>query len=227
VLAALESSGKAMIVETLPVGMLQCNCTILGCEDTKEAIVVDPGGDIDRITEILKHHDLTVKKIIHTHAHIDHVWGTAELHEKVGGEVSLHPGDVFLYENLEMQGNMLGIPAPTTTEIKSELKDNELLKFGNGYALVLHTPGHTPGSVCFCVRRKANSDNSEEQILLSGDTLFRRGIGRTDLWGGDQNQIFESIKDRLFSLEDDTRVIPGHGPETHIGEERTNNPFLS
>lgn len=217
-----------MIIESLPVGLLQCNCTILGCEDTKEAIVVDPGGDIDKIMEILKHHDLTVKKIVHTHAHIDHVWGTKELHDRAGGEVMLHPGDNFLYENLDMQGRMLGLgSAPEVTETKTELKDNELLSFGKGFALVLHTPGHTPGSVCFCVRRKSEKGASEEQVLLSGDTLFKRGVGRTDLWGGDQDVMFSSIKTKILSLDDDTRVIPGHGPDTIIGEERTRNPFLS
>ena len=223
-----------MIIETLPVGLLQCNCTILGCEDSKEAIVVDPGGDVAQIMEIVKHHDLTVKKIVHTHAHFDHITGTKELHELTGAEIMLHPGDKFLYDNADQQVKMFAsrmgsmrLPMPETVDYQTELADNDMLNFGKDYAMVFHTPGHTPGSVCFCVRRKSEKGSSEEQVLLSGDTLFRRGVGRTDLWGGDQAAMFQSIKTKILNLDDDTRVIPGHGPETVIGDERRHNAYIN
>lgn len=216
-----------MILECFPVGPLQCNCAIIACEKTKTAMVMDPGGDVDRIVEVLEHHDLKLNYIIHTHAHIDHVLGTRELQQRCGGVIALHPGDRFLYENLEMQALMLGIPAKPVSPIEHDLDHMESLSFGEEYALVLHTPGHTPGSVCFSLKRQNPSGSAEEMLLLSGDTLFKRGIGRTDLPGGDGSQIMSSIRQRLLTLDDDTLVIPGHGPATHIGEERAKNPFLN
>jgi hydroxyacylglutathione hydrolase len=216
-----------MMLETFPVGPLGCNCSIIACERSKEAVVVDPGGDVDRIVACLEESGLSLKHIVHTHAHIDHVLGTAELHERCGGAVCLHEGDRFLYENLAMQGRMLGLPTSEVTAIERGLEDNESVAFGDGFLLVLHTPGHTPGSVSFVLRRQNDSGSAEEQVLLSGDTLFRRGVGRTDLWGGDSDQLMGSIRTRLLSLDDDTRVIPGHGAETRIGEERRANPFLA
>jgi len=211
-----------MIVETLPVGLLQCNCTVLACESSKEAIVVDPGGDVDKIVEILEHYELSVRAIVHTHAHIDHVMGTKELKQRVGGEIMLHPGDQFLYDNLQMQGMFLGMNVQDgTLPLDAELDHEKSLSFGDECCLVLHTPGHSPGSVCFQLTR-----GQEEQILISGDTLFRRGVGRTDLWGGSLPTMMDSLRERILTLDDDTRVIPGHGPETHIGDERRKNPFL-
>ena len=218
-----------MIVESFAAGPLQCNCTVIGCEITREAIVCDPGGDVDEIIRRLDEANLTLKAIIHTHAHFDHILGTRELQEKAGGEILLHPGAQPLYTNIRMQLEAFGIPLPVedTRPVDTELEDNQTLAFGEHHCLVMHTPGHTPGSCCFTLRGKTASGNAEMQLLLAGDTLFRRGVGRTDLWGGSRRTLEKSIRDRLYTLDDDTRVIPGHGPETRIGEERRSNPFVT
>ena len=210
-----------MLVETFPVGVLSCNCTIVACEKTREAIVVDPGGDPDRILDVVRSNGLTVKHVLHTHAHFDHVLGTREVKEATGARIRLHPGDDFLYKNLAMQASWLGMRvARETLPVDEPLRHNETISFGEGATLVLHTPGHTPGSCCFSLR------TPDGMLLLSGDTLFQGSIGRTDLPGGDQEQIFESIRRELLPLDDDTRVIAGHGPETTMGRERRKNPFV-
>ena len=211
-----------MLVETFPVGMLACNCTIVACERTREAIVVDPGGDAPRILDFVKANGLAVRRVIHTHAHFDHVLGTKEVHDATGARVGLHPGDAFLYDNLAMQASWLGLTVRERAPAVSDaLDDGQTLAFGDDAALVIHTPGHTPGSCCFSLRTR------EGMLLLSGDTLFRGSIGRTDLPGGDSERIMESLRSRILPLDDDTRVIPGHGPETRIGFERKKNPFLT
>jgi glyoxylase-like metal-dependent hydrolase (beta-lactamase superfamily II) len=210
-----------VLVETFPVGILSCNCTIVACERTRDAIVVDPGGDVDRILDVVRANGLTVKQVLHTHAHFDHVLGTREVQEATGAKVRLHPGDTFLYENLALQAGMLGIEVhDSAPPVDQALAAGETVKFGDDGALVLHTPGHTPGSVCFSLSTKHG------MLLLSGDTLFRGSIGRTDLPGGDFEQIQASLRSQILPLDDDTRVIPGHGPETRIGIERRKNPFL-
>jgi len=211
-----------MIVETFPVGLLQCNCVIVGCPTTREAVVVDPGGDPDRVLEAVERHGLRVVKVVHTHAHFDHVGGTAEVRERTGAETLLHPGDDALIDHYNVQPKLVGLdlqlgPGPT---IDGALEDGQTVRFGEAATLVLHTPGHTPGSVCFSL---ATPDG---MLLLSGDTLFRLGVGRTDFPGGSADQLQASIRDRLLPLDERTRVIPGHGPETTIGFERLNNPFL-
>ncbi len=211
-----------MIVHAMPVGLLQCNCTIIGCPKTREAIVVDPGGDVETILEVVARHDLRVVKVLHTHAHFDHCAGTEDLRHKTGAEALLHPGDQFLVDHFARQGELVGLPmdlGPGPT-LDGALEDGQTVRFGEGSSLVLHTPGHTPGSVCFSLR------TPDGMLLLSGDTLFQMGVGRTDFPGGSWDQLQASIRDRLFALEDATRVIPGHGPETTIGNERRNNPFL-
>jgi glyoxylase-like metal-dependent hydrolase (beta-lactamase superfamily II) len=210
-----------MLVETLPVGLLQCNCTILACEETREALVVDPGDEPDRVLEVVRGNGLHVRAVIHTHAHIDHVMGTGGVVAETGAPPRLHEGDRFLYENLPMQGMILGLRPKEAPPLAEPLRDGEAIGFGRETARVVHTPGHTPGSVCFLLELAGHPP-----LLLSGDTLFRGSIGRTDLWGGDFDTIMASLRDRVLPLEDDTRVIPGHGPETRIGSERKRNPFL-
>lgn len=212
-----------MIVETFPVGLLQCNCTIIGCPRTKQALVVDPGGDVDRILAVCAERGLTVTRIAHTHAHFDHVGGTAELQAKTGAEVLLHPDDLWLYDDLDGQCAMVGMPPlglGTCPPLDAELEDRQDLTVGELASHVLHTPGHTPGSVCFSLQ------TPDGMLLLAGDTLFRGSIGRTDFPRGDFDQIQGSIRDRLLVLDQDTRVITGHGPETTIGWERQHNPFV-
>jgi hydroxyacylglutathione hydrolase len=211
-----------VLVESFPVGVLSCNCTIVACERTREAIVVDPGGDAPAILDVIASNGLTVKHVLHTHAHFDHVLATHDVHAKTGGSVHLHEGDMFLYSNLRAQAAWLGIDVRSEAPpVDSFLKDGETIRFGDQGALVMHTPGHTPGSTCFSLMTGGGL------LLLAGDTLFRGSIGRTDLPGGDGEQILASIRSRLLPLDDETRVIPGHGPETSIGFERRKNPFLT
>lgn len=209
-----------LLRETFPVGQFQCNCTILACPDTKQAVVVDPGGDARRISEILKHHDLTVKAIIHTHAHLDHIYCTRDIKEAHGGQIMLHPDDEGLYKAFKMQALMFGWTPRGVLPVDHTFSDGERIPFGNQSALVIHTPGHTPGSVCFEIEKDSDT------IVFSGDTLFARGIGRTDLPGGDGRKILESIKTRLYTLRPDALVIPGHGPNTTIEQEAAANPFV-
>ncbi|MCE9500651.1 MAG: MBL fold metallo-hydrolase [Leptospira sp.] len=210
-------------IETFPVYPLGCNCSIISCTESPECIVVDPGGDEERIFAYLNANGLRVKFIVHTHAHFDHCLGTGTIARAQDGcNVCLHKDDLFLYNNLPMQCKMFGIRySGQEVGINHFLEDNEILQFGEGNKVeVLHTPGHSPGSVCFTVETR------EEKILFSGDTLFSGSIGRTDLWGGDPNQIIRSIRQRLFVLDDSTLVIPGHGEETKIFNEKNYNPFF-
>lgn len=211
-----------MIVKSFPVGMLQCNCTIVACEKTKEAIVVDPGGEPERILDLLRRMDLRAVGIVHTHAHFDHIHGTRAVQDAAGCSTYLHPGDTFLVDGFREQPALVGLrfdtgPAP---RIDAALEHGQTLSFGDEHSLVLHTPGHTPGSVCFSLK------TPDGMLLLSGDTLFRASVGRTDFPGGSFEQLQSSIRDRLLPLDPDTRVIPGHGPETTLRFERANNPFL-
>lgn len=208
-----------MIVETFPVGLLQCNCTIVGDETSREAMVIDPGDDPDLILSKLKAHNLILKQIVCTHTHIDHVGAIFELQQKAGTPASIHHADLFLFEELETQAEWLGMPAPRRGTIDSFLKDGSTVGCSGVELGVLHTPGHTPGSSCFLL-------NNGRKILFAGDTLFQNSIGRTDLWGGSMPQILSSIHNKVLTLDDDTLVIAGHGASTSIGHERRNNPFL-
>lgn len=207
-----------MILETLPVGPLQCNCSILGDETSREAIVVDPGDDIPRIMALLAKHSLTVKQIIITHAHIDHIAGAARLKRLTGAPILYNQNDLPLVKMMDVQATWLGIPTPTVESPDDTLEDGKLIAITGIAGSILHTPGHTEGSVCLYL--------PDETLLLAGDTLFAGSIGRTDLPGGNTHKILASIHDRLLTLPDEVEVIPGHGPRTTIGSERASNPFL-
>ena len=212
-----------MIHEVLVVGALQCNCSILGDETTREAIVIDPGDEVERILEVLKRHDLTAKYIVNTHAHFDHVGNCRELKEATGAPIWLHKADLPIYETAPQQAalfTMYGVPAIRMAAVDQFIRDADGVSVGTIDAQVIHTPGHTPGSLSLHVPSGA------KDLLFAGDTLFQGSIGRTDLPGGDFRQILKSIKDRLLTLDDDTEVWPGHGPKTTIGRERRSNPFL-
>jgi glyoxylase-like metal-dependent hydrolase (beta-lactamase superfamily II) len=202
---------------SFPVGALQCNCSILWDTETKEALVVDPGGDFDLIKEELEKRELVVKGIIHTHAHFDHVGATKPLYELTKAPLIIHPGEKFLWDNVVKQGVMFGIPMEALPDWDKDLEDEMEMQCGKHKLKTLVTPGHTPGSSCFVI----------DDILFSGDTLFQNSIGRTDLPGGDSGQIVKSIKNRLYGLDVDTTVVCGHGPNTKIGIERRQNPFVS
>ncbi|HTS76996.1 MAG TPA: MBL fold metallo-hydrolase [Bryobacteraceae bacterium] len=208
-----------MIHEILPVGMLQCNCSIFGDEPSREAIVIDPGDEIDRILAILAKHALKVKAIVITHAHIDHIGGAAKLKAATGAPVYMNQNDQELYDHLDIQAGWLGMRTPEKIEIDANAAEGEALKLGEAEFQVLHTPGHTQGSISLWI--------PAENKLVAGDTLFRDSIGRTDLPGGDGKQILRSIHTKLLPLAEDAIVIPGHGPNTTIGREKERNPFLT
>ena len=209
-----------MIHEILAVGALQCNCSIFGDETTHEAIVIDPGdgADLARVMEVLKMHGLRLAAIIITHAHIDHIGGAAKLKAATGAPVYMNAADLELYRHLDVQASWLGLPMPQTTSIDCAARDGDTLRCGPTEFHVLHTPGHTQGSVCVLV--------PTENKLIAGDTLFRDSVGRTDLPGGDWEQLQRSIHSRLLTLAEEIDVFPGHGPATTIGREKEMNPFL-
>ncbi|WBA80588.1 MBL fold metallo-hydrolase [Endozoicomonas sp. GU-1] len=206
----------AFIRQTFPVGPLQCNCTIIGDPVTRKAFVVDPGGDPDIIMTKLRELDLQVVALIHTHAHLDHFLASGDIKKQTGAPIYLHEGDKFLWDNLEMQCRMFGVPYSPVPDPDYWLKDDEELPCCEGVAM--HTPGHTPGSMCFWFE--------QPKLLIAGDTLFRRSIGRTDLWGGDYKAIERSIKQRLYTLDEEAIVVTGHGPDTTIGEEIRENSII-
>lgn len=206
------------VLETFPVGPLQCNCTLLGDEATHEAIVIDPGDEIGRIHRRLAELGLKLKQILITHAHIDHVGGALKLKKLTGAPILLNENDLPLLKMMAQQAAWLGVPTPETAPPDATLSDGLQVGLESFPAEVLHTPGHTQGSVCLHF--------APLRMVFAGDTLFAGSIGRTDLPGGNGRQIIESIETRLFALPDDTRVVPGHGPATTIGEERESNPFL-
>ncbi|MBV9304299.1 MAG: MBL fold metallo-hydrolase [Acidobacteriaceae bacterium] len=207
-----------MIHVILPVGLLQCNCSIFGDEQTREAIVIDPGAEIEHIEQVLRDHSLKVKAIVITHGHIDHVAGAHKLRALTGAPVYLNDRDKELLDSLDIQAQWLGVDTPPKTEIDAEAGDGTVLQLGCATFNLMHTPGHTQGSISVWI--------PEENKLIAGDTLFRDSIGRTDLPGGNTRLILSSIKTRLFELPDHTLVIPGHGPNTTIGREKEQNPFL-
>jgi glyoxylase-like metal-dependent hydrolase (beta-lactamase superfamily II) len=252
-LRPFDAASPDLIHITIPVGVLQCNCTIIADPISREALVVDPGDEITRVLELLGRHKLIVKAIVSTHAHIDHVGGLAKLRQYTGAPVLMHRDDLPLYHAMDIQASFLGVRVPEITNIDQLLKEGDTLHWGGFEASVMHTPGHSPGSVCLYLPKNVAAKNIASQHaasiktsdagtgeavaaapngtlstpqLFAGDTLFAGSIGRTDLWGGSMEQIMDSIRAKLMELPDDTRVYPGHGVATTIGAERQNNPFL-
>jgi len=207
-----------MIHEILPVGPLQCNCSIVGDETTHEAIVIDPGDDIADILAVIAKHNLRVKQIVVTHAHIDHVGGAMKLRAATGAPILLNQNDSALLKMLDIQASWLGMESPGKVEIDHSVGESDRVQTGSLIAEVLHTPGHTEGSICLYFEA--------EKKLIAGDTLFAGSIGRTDLPGGSFDKIIRSLHEKVLMLPDESIVVPGHGPLTSIGEERESNPFL-
>jgi glyoxylase-like metal-dependent hydrolase (beta-lactamase superfamily II) len=207
-----------IIVETIPVGPLQCNCTILGDLVSRKAIVVDPGGDAEILLERLVELDLQVERIIHTHAHLDHFLASGKMKEATGAKLALHREDLFLWDMLEDQCRMFGIPFEPPPPPDQWLENEEEIDLNDLQGKALHTPGHTPGSMCFLFE--------SQKLLIAGDTLFQGSIGRTDLWGGDFKKIEKSIQEKLYTLDEETSVITGHGESTSIGHEMRANSFV-
>lgn len=209
-----------MLVDTFPVGPLACNCAIVADPESRKAVVIDPGGDPDRILARIKRGGFSVEAILHTHAHIDHVAAAAELQKHAPVDARIHKADHFILDMLPVQAMFVGLPLVSRPQLGADLADDAVLKIANLEILVIHTPGHSPGSVSFLI------SSGSERILFSGDTLFQGGVGRTDLWGGDSRILTRSIRDRLYTLDGDLEVVPGHGDRTTIGEEKDSNPFV-
>jgi len=207
-----------MIHEILPVGPLQCNCSVIGDETTREAMVIDPGDDIQDVLALIRKHNLQVKQIVITHAHIDHVGGAMKLRTATGAPILLNQNDYALLKMLDAQAAWIGMRSPGQVEIDRSVTSGETVTAGSLNASILHTPGHTEGSICLYF--------PAESKLIAGDTLFAGSIGRTDLPGGSMQKILRSLHDTVLALPEETVVVPGHGPLTTIGEERETNPFL-
>jgi hydroxyacylglutathione hydrolase len=207
-----------MIHEILPVGPLQCNCSIMGDETSREAMVIDPGDDIASVLEIVRRNNLTVKQIVITHAHIDHVGGAMKLKAATGAPILLNENDTALLKMLDVQAAWVGMRPPGKVIVDRGIREGDTVTAGVHKAQVIHTPGHTEGSICLLF--------APENTLIAGDTPFAGSIGRTDLPGGSYDKIIDSLHGKLLALPDETIVIPGHGQTTTIGEERESNPFL-
>jgi glyoxylase-like metal-dependent hydrolase (beta-lactamase superfamily II) len=207
-----------MIHEILPVGPLQCNCSVIGDEKSHEALVIDPGDEIESVLKLVDKHGLRVKQIIITHAHIDHVGGAMKLRARTGAPIILNENDQALLRMLDVQANWIGMPSPGEVQVDHSVRQDDKVRAGSLEAVVLHTPGHTEGSISLYF--------PSEQKLIAGDTLFAGSIGRTDLPGGSFEKIINSLHEKLLALPEETVVVPGHGPLTTIGSERESNPFL-
>lgn len=211
-----QQAQSQFVIRTFPVGPLQCNCSVIGDSLSGRALVIDPGGDADQILALVKELNLTVVAIIHTHAHLDHILAAGEIKKATGAPIFLHESDQFLWDLVDQQCAMFGVPPVKLPDPDHYLKDDQALECCGGVAI--HTPGHTPGSVSFWFE--------QYKTLIAGDTLFSGSIGRTDLPGGDFDQIVTSIKERIYSLDDEAVVVTGHGPNTTIGSEKVTNGFV-
>lgn len=211
----MSAVSSQLICKTFPVGLLHCNCTLIGNTETGEALVIDPGGDADQIMAYVYQFNLRLVSILHTHAHLDHVMGAGALKQHTGARIAVPAADRFLWEAVEMQCRAFRLAYTPVPEPDDWLQDGDALALGG---IALHTPGHSPGSTCFWF--------PQEHLLVAGDTLFRRGIGRTDLWGGDYATLEQSIRQKLYRLDQNTRVITGHGPDTLLGDEMRENPYI-
>lgn len=205
-----------MIIKKLEVGPIMANCFIVGCEPTKEAVVIDPGDDADQILMALSKSELKVKYLINTHGHFDHVGANKRMKDVTGAQLAIHPDDEPLLNELSKSAAMFGLAAENSPPADIHLADGDEISFGEITLKVIHTPGHSKGGVSLYTKGH----------LFAGDTLFARSIGRTDLPGGDYDTLISSIKEKLLILDDATVVYTGHGPETTIGDEKRMNPFL-
>ncbi len=205
-----------MIIKELVVGPLESNCFILGCAKTKEAVVIDPGGDADRILLSLADSSLKVKYIINTHGHFDHVSANGKMRDATSADILIHPLDAAMLGNLSSNAAFFGISVENSPPCDQNIEEDDSVSFGNITLKVIHTPGHTPGGISLYT----------DGIVFVGDTLFAGSIGRTDFPGGDFNTLISSIKTKLFKMDDKIRVFSGHGPETSIGKEKRFNPFV-
>lgn len=212
-----------MLLEVFPVGPIQANCVLVGDPSSGQLAVVDPGGEAERILDRVQRTGLEVAMVLHTHGHVDHAGGTAELVSRLGGavQVGLHRDELELYRSLRTQAMMFGLEAEDPPTPDLWLEHGQRLELGALELEVRHVPGHSPGGVAFVVSDPA------EPVVLVGDSLFAGSIGRTDLWGGSFAQLEQSIRQQLYTLADETRVVCGHGPDTTIGEEKRTNPFVS
>lgn len=221
---------KEILNERLVVGPFQCNCRILVCPVTGEAALIDAGDEAPKIIEKLNQlqgldqNPITLKWLLHTHGHLDHIGATRKVHEKTKAQIALHRGDEFIYNMLQEQGKLFGFSYDNPTPVQHFLEHEEEIKIGEIKLTVIHSPGHSPGSVGF--RLHENSNIGAKETLFSGDTLFQGSVGRTDLWGADGDLMLRMIKERFFTLDGDTCLCPGHGGDSRIGVEKRSNPFL-
>jgi glyoxylase-like metal-dependent hydrolase (beta-lactamase superfamily II) len=211
-----ENTPSTIIRRSFPVGPLQCNCTIIGDTATGKAILVDPGGDAEKILALLRDMKLQLVAIVHTHAHLDHILAAGEIRKATGAPIHLHEDDMFLWSDVENQCRRFGLQPVTLPDPDHYLKDDQAMGCCGG--VTIHTPGHTPGSTCFWFE--------DAKLLIAGDTLFLGSIGRTDFPGGSFPQIVKSIRERLYTLDEEADVVTGHGPETNIGQEKYHNQFV-
>jgi len=205
-----------LIIKELVVGPLMANCFICGCSKTKEAVVIDPGGDASTILLSLADSKLKVKYIINTHGHFDHVSANGKMKDATGADILIHPFDAPMLEKLSSNAAFFGVSVENSPPCDQTLEEGDTVSFGDITLKVIHTPGHTPGGISLYTNG----------IVFVGDTLFSGSIGRTDFPGGDFNTLISSIKTKLFNMKDDIRVFSGHGPETSIGIEKRHNPFV-
>jgi glyoxylase-like metal-dependent hydrolase (beta-lactamase superfamily II) len=207
-----------VIIRTVPVGITQTNCYIVGCEETQEGVVIDPGGHPQRILKAIEESGLTIRYVLNTHCHFDHMGANAEIVAATGAPLALHPAELPM---LQARGGaaLFGVFVKESPPPDMELEPGQVLEVGTLRFQVLHTPGHSPGSLTFY--------SQEEGLAFAGDVLFHAGIGRTDLPGGDWDTLMRSIRDVLFVMPDETVICPGHGPKTTVGQEKRSNPWMA